>query len=266
MAQKRKHACGSDLSIGERPGKVMDKGILFKRDNMAKAADEERKTQTRRMEGLDAINELPDTWRLKRYESDTGIAFFQDTDYGSELQVKCPFAKGQRLYLKETHWTVGHWHKWGKTKTGKQKWRFIWADKKICRFEPPSAIVHPNSYRKDGWYKRSKLFMAKKSARKWFVVTEDPRPERVQDISEADAIAEGLTEFFWPDYAAQLPNVAPDIAAGKRWWKHVIMKRGRESSVWDSPIKAFRELWIDIHGPDAWKLNFWLWASTFRKD
>ena len=184
---------------------MKDKGILLKPD-MAKAADEGRKTQTRRIKKSD----------------------------------KCPYAVGQRLYLKETHYRHGYWVRNGKTKTGKRAWCFVGSTKpEEWLFEPPDfARVEQDSYHTIGWYKRSKLFMPKRFARRWFVVTA-VRAERLQDISDADAIAEGL------------PTIECDATAGY---------------VNGKPVKMFACLWESIHGPGSWEMNPWNWVVTFEKE
>lgn len=65
------------------------------------------------------------------------------------------------------------------------------------------------------------------------------RVERLQDISETDAIAEGV-------------NVHPD---------HQGKPRG---SIY-SPVQAYRDLWESINGPDAWTVNPWVWVVEFRR-
>jgi len=94
--------------------------------------------------------------------------------------------------------------------------------------------------------KRSSRFMPKKFARDWIEVIGN-RAERLQDITGEDALAEGIEEFFWDKECAKYPHIAKEIAGGKRWWKHVIIKRGRKNSVWDCSIKAYREHWDDIN-------------------
>lgn len=210
---------------------MKDKGILFRPD-MAQVADEGRKGQTRRII-------KPQPVRVNK----NGIAFW---DNGTPVDYRLsPYAVGQRMYLKETHYRYGKWRKNGTTKTGKQAWRFKAYSGEVSAFlnvfydAEQIYTVRPNSYRKKGWYKRSALFMPKKFARKWFVVTEDPVPERLQDINEADAIAEGA--LFTTD-----PSSKVDWCEG-------------------FGIACFVRLWNSIYGPDAWALNPWVWVVTFKK-
>lgn len=65
------------------------------------------------------------------------------------------------------------------------------------------------------------------------------RVERLQDISEGDAIAEGV-------------SVHPDHHG-----------RPRESIY--SPVQAYRDLWESINGPDSWSANPWVWVVEFTR-
>lgn len=56
--------------------------------------------------------------------------------------------------------------------------------------------------------------------------------ERLQDISEADALAEGVT----------LPD--PQL---------------------ETYYSGFKSLWQSINGPDSWSLNLWVWVIQFQK-
>ena len=86
--------------------------------------------------------------------------------------------------------------------------------------------------------------MRRRASRLTLIVTE-VRVERLQDISRADAIAEGLTlasnvmEEFW------------------RW------PEPHHKNLWLSPPAAYRHLWNAINGADAWDANPWIVAITF---
>lgn len=65
------------------------------------------------------------------------------------------------------------------------------------------------------------------------------RVERVQDISVADAIAEGV-------------NIHPDHHS-----------KPRESIY--SPVQAYRDLWESINGTGSWEANPWVWVVEFKR-
>lgn len=69
------------------------------------------------------------------------------------------------------------------------------------------------------------------------------RVERLQDISEADAIAEGIEKTpsgFWSLYGQSTVDGTY------------------------SPRASYRALWESINGPDRWDENPWVWAITFK--
>ncbi len=71
------------------------------------------------------------------------------------------------------------------------------------------------------------------------------RVERLQDITQKDAIAEGLTK-----------EIAPN---GHVTW-HVPDLLGAQT-----PCRAFRLLWENINGPGAWESNPWVWVIEFER-
>jgi hypothetical protein len=66
----------------------------------------------------------------------------------------------------------------------------------------------------------------------------DIRVERLQDITENDAKAEGVKPL---DYAAH----------------HVAAGCGARI--------AFEQIWNSINGPGAWEANPWVWAISFER-
>ncbi len=73
------------------------------------------------------------------------------------------------------------------------------------------------------------------------------RVQRLQEISEADAEAEGIESF---------------IDGGSKFW--VRYKDGGWNTYVDCPINSYASLWTEIHGPGAWEQNPWIAALTFR--
>ena len=109
-----------------------------------------------------------------------------------------------------------------------------------------SDIIH-NASRPDmpwGSRKRPGMFMPRWASRITLRVT-DARCERLQDICEADAIAEGIFR-----------------QANTGLWSHDTSDRtGWVSSY---PEMAYEALWREINGPGAWDKNPWVWAITFQ--
>lgn len=72
----------------------------------------------------------------------------------------------------------------------------------------------------------------------------DVRVERLQDISEADAIAEGL---IWR------PALESWSAMDSLSWP-----------TFTSPVRSYAGLWNHINGPDSWDANPWVWVVAFK--
>lgn len=74
------------------------------------------------------------------------------------------------------------------------------------------------------------------------------RVERLNDISEADAKAEGVEPFF-----AKFPSIARDQC----------MTTG-ERAIDCEHRASFACLWDDINGAESWKQNPWVWVVEFE--
>ena len=82
------------------------------------------------------------------------------------------------------------------------------------------------------------------------------RVERLQDISEEDAIAEGL-------HRIEIGSGYPDtFSAAAATWAQVIEQ---EVDAYDDPRQAYRDLWEQINGAGSWDANPWVWAVEFRR-
>ena len=91
---------------------------------------------------------------------------------------------------------------------------------------------------------RSARFIPRWASRLTLSVT-DLRVQRVQDISEGDAMAEGIE--------------SGQTSRGLMWKAY-----GEEPNCWvDTPRMSFIRLWDTLHGPDAWGQNDLVVAYTF---
>jgi hypothetical protein len=201
--------------------------ILF-RTEMVKAIIEGRKTQTRRI--------VKDLIGLNR--TNAKIASLEEYNL-------CPFGKdGDLLWVREAHrvfydakaktFTVGY-------SDGSVKAFYY----KSLSLNLIKKLKNRKSLKKGTWV--SARFLTKELARIWLQNT-GYKIERLNDISEDDAIAEGVQEHegtcFWKDYNHPEKSV---LEAG-----------------YFNPISSFESLWQSIHGPDSWKENPWVWAVTFK--
>jgi hypothetical protein len=85
---------------------------------------------------------------------------------------------------------------------------------------------------------RPSMFMPRWASRITLDVT-GVRVERLQDISAADALAEGIT--LHPDHHS----------------------RPRDSRY--GPVATYKDLWDSINGPGSWAANPWVWVISFSR-
>jgi len=103
----------------------------------------------------------------------------------------------------------------------------------------------------EGWTKKKLAIHMPRWASRITLIVEDVKVERLQDISAADVIAEGIC----PQSRDRQAN-----GGGVRGWAWP----GADGAGWSSPIIAYCKLWNSINGPGAWASNPWVVAYTFR--
>jgi hypothetical protein len=216
-----------------------ERPILFQTD-MVKAILEGRKTQTRRTRGLDSINGDPNFWNRKGDPRKNTVRLWDSTkennpnplaiSFGfkdpidSITYIKSKFGKpGDLLWVRET---FGSLH-------GEPLYKANYSDKTDERIAKSMCL--------NGW--KPSIHMPKEASRIWLMI-EDIRVERVQEISEEDAIAEGIKNV----------NLY-----GKEHWV-----RYDEGFCTEYPTISFRSLWISINGEESWNANPWVWVIQFR--
>lgn len=238
---------------------MKDIPILMSRD-MACASHDGRKTQTRR-----TLKQQPSThhWKgLPGYRLDAklfenvrsstsnhrcvAVRFSHRLEEREDsiMWVQCPYGKpGDRLWVKEPHYAFGHWEPTGiiypaEIRTDENEhWRFVYYGHNIVFDAPREFMTSRSKADPSGvrWYKRNSLFMPKWAARTW-LENAGVRLERLQDISEEDAKAEGVNGMFG------------------------------QSSMSDPAYRcAYRLLWEKINGAGSWEKNPWVWVVEFKR-
>jgi hypothetical protein len=76
------------------------------------------------------------------------------------------------------------------------------------------------------------------------------RVERLQDISEADAIAEGIERVSGFGTGNTPQNI---------WQCYTVAQSG-----YHNPIHSYQSLWQSINGKDSWEQNPWVWVLEFK--
>ncbi len=187
------------------------KPILFSTP-MVQAILEGRKSQTRRIINSDANNIQWNPIILKGYGG------YCD-EHGNPVRPKVNI--GNILWVRETWQRIDH---------PELKYRY-----KADHLNPSSVTWKPS------------IFMPKDACRIFLEVT-DIRVERLQDISEEDAIAEGIERM--------LPE-------GLMSFRSYAVKDGG-SGVF--PYVSYKTLWQSINGKESWLPNPLVWKITFKND
>lgn len=91
-----------------------------------------------------------------------------------------------------------------------------------------------------------------KAACRLFLEITNIRVERLQDISEDDAIREGIkSEIFTPN--------------SEKCYYFYPCNDLRDDSYIDLPKTSFYSLWQSINGPESWDENPWVWVIEFKR-
>jgi hypothetical protein len=97
-----------------------------------------------------------------------------------------------------------------------------------------------------GWEKKPSIFMPKEICRIKLQVI-NIRVERLNDISERDAMAEGIE--------LQLPS---------HLWKNYRIGTAPKEGFF-SPFSSYETLWRQINGNESWASNPWVWVIEFKR-
>lgn len=90
--------------------------------------------------------------------------------------------------------------------------------------------------------------MPRWASRLTLIVT-DVRVQRLNSITEADAVAEGIER----------------LKSGRGFYDPTVSKAAVRFGEWTSTARqGFQRLWNSIHGPEAWAANPWVAALTFE--
>lgn len=207
---------------------------------MVRAILDGSKTQTRRVvKGSQAwpIN----THHVTMLES-RGTAMAVDAQrrtYGPE--IKCPYGMpGDQLWVREA-------------------WRVI--DVANCFAPREITAAHRIWYEADAPHQpgfgkyRPPMFMPRWASRITLEIT-GVRVEKLQDISEADAQAEGVERIASGGfYRYSLPGDSPGL-----------MEVGKAGKCPTAFAKlAYEALWESINGPGSWAANPWVWVIEFKR-
>lgn len=156
--------------------------------------------------------------------------------------VRLRYAPGDRLYVREAHYL---------TDDGDEEC-VVYAEDQgaVDEYLADIQTMLARYTLSSEWAKphlklRPPIHMPRWASRITLTVTE-VRVQRLQEISEADAVAEGA-----------------EVARGIHGLDGGVMVKTDSPYVYATPGCWYRELWNSLHGPDAWDANPWVVAVSF---
>lgn len=196
---------------------MVERPIIFSAP-MVTAILQGRKTQTRRV--------------VKPQPEPVG-----DGGFMLPLRPACPYGwKGDRLWVRETF---------------RRYDRAECACYDYCQCPPHGTVL----FRADDAWDEAKwspsIHMPRVASRITLEIT-GVRIEQLHDISEQDAIAEGI-ERVGGEYSC---------SPWKNYLKGVLTEMNMHCS---APSRSFQTLWESIHGPGTWQENPWVWVIEFER-
>jgi hypothetical protein len=197
---------------------------------MVQAHLEGRKKMTRRINGLDKINECPDDWVYNG--RDDGCHYFYNEKRKMTTVIRSPYGiPGDFLWVRETL-----------EQHGELGLTYV-ADKEWLKEEEIKGWENGPYGGEYSFCKIPSIHMPKWAARIWQEVI-FVKVERLHDISQDDAIAEGI-EF--------------DYSEGQQFKNYL----SGEFEYGDSR-DSFESLWISINGRESWISNPWVWVVEYK--
>ncbi|MGJ5858285.1 hypothetical protein [Serratia sp. G204Y] len=217
---------------------MKERPVIFNGE-MVRAILDGRKTQTRR-----TLN-----WKRQPYtemaERDDGSLWpwAEDGERGGDIWFSCPFGEvGDRLWVRETF--AGHYlddDQIQDIKDGRDK------AEDLCEYR---ADYSDDADCVDGW--TPSIHMPRWASRITLEITA-VRVERLNDISEEDARAEGVRaiENNFGNGPAYCDYLLPNLNDTAEWYNRA--------------SDSFKSLWKSIYGVENWRANPWVWVIEFRR-
>lgn len=206
-----------------------------------------RKTETRRLlapaERCNAVQTFEDENGRRRWVVDP-IDALED-----EKPLPVRYAIGDHLYVREE---IEAWE------SGPLKYTRFSADKH------PTFHPWPEDWQR---FKARPMHMFKRFSRMTLIV-DDVRVERLQDISEADAIAEGIHCHTYGELAAAgLQSIANGPTDADRKLFTAFDVRAEADCLWATARDAYRELWDHLNESRGagWETNPWVSITRWSK-
>ena len=215
---------------------MKERPILFS-EPMVRALLDGSKTQTRRVVTSQPESDEATSAIWVEIENRHQWAWTSGDDeevLPNEPQFICPYGQpGDRLWVREAFAEGIH------QMAGLNHWAY--------------AADHFGTQQRLGDRWKPSIHMPRAASRITMEIT-GVRVERLQDIGEADCIAEGIER---PEDMSTEAIEAMDV------WP-----TGSERECFNAlnqPVHQYRRLWEQINGPESWSANPWVWVIEFKR-
>jgi hypothetical protein len=203
---------------------------------MVRALIDGRKTQTRRI-----IKPQPaDDIRPHTFPNPNAQGWISGVrhEYGRQTAHFCLFGKnGDILWVRENVWLPCE-ASFGELRNGADTWKPHYYADGLTDYDI-------EQYKEWGWKPTPSIHTRRRVSRLTLELSE-VRVERLQDISEEDAVAEGIEA-----------RDAGSIGMFRDY-------SGCDPVYGASPVLSYQSLWESLHGPGSWEASPWVWALSFR--
>jgi hypothetical protein len=174
-----------------------------------------------------------------------------------EPNIRCPYGEaGERLWVRETHAVVPYS-------------AYHHASSEIPHRVSPDGVWW--AVYREGWTRcapdpwKPSIHMPRWAARIVLELT-DVRVQRLHDISEDDAKAEGVApNWMSDDLSGGIGRGWNEAADGWHNYAYPPHYAGEDYEPLFTARESYGSLWDAINGAGAWSANPWVWALTFRR-
>lgn len=213
-----------------------------------------QKNQTRRTRGLDLFNELPADYYVKKFYHKEPAEWEAYLGCGLSTlpeqinpRVKCPYGKvGDWLWVRECFkysYALGEY-----MIQFRAGLNVLHGDEISKKISIKYARHLEKGYPSESFFRwRPSIHMDRWASRFLLDVT-DIRIERLQDITQTEAIGEGVEKS---SCSASCPRYKDYMSSNLRY-------------SFSTPAGSFMSLWDSINGKDSWKENPWVWVVAFN--
>ncbi|MFW1970442.1 hypothetical protein [Acinetobacter bereziniae] len=217
----------------------MERPILFNTP-MVQAILEGRKTQTRRL--------VKNRLTIEQAEFENGNrpnVTLSEPSLQHYIDNDCPYGQvGDLLWVRETFMDLSGTGVEHRDSEGKLQ-RYAYATDCL-------SGSYSDELRKDFGLKWTPSIHMPRSASRILLEITEVRIERLNDISRADSVREGIKTFMVDCSRDGLKTAFKDYSSVN----NAISR--------NNPVDSFRTLWESINGADSWAVNPWVWVVEFK--